>query len=244
MNKIERAVILAAGYGTRLKPLTDHTPKPLLEIKGLRLIESALNALFKNSITEVYVVVGYKKEAFLGLPHEFPGVSLIENPDYAEANNISSLYAAREHLCNALIMDADQLVLNPGVFERDFERSGYLAVRNYGPTHEWTLDVEDGIIVGCTRGGGCEGFRLLSVSLWSGDDGSRLAEDIAHIYKTCGIRDVYWDDVPLFLRAEHYRLGIREVSAGDIIEIDTLKELAALDNNYADITNSITLSDS
>jgi CTP:phosphocholine cytidylyltransferase-like protein len=177
---------MAAGCGTRLRPLTGHMPKPLVPVNGVRLIESSLKALNENGISEIYIVTGYLGEAFSYLPGKFLGVRLIRNPDYAAANNISSLYAAREYLQNAVIMDGDQLINNPAVLSRHFERSAYLAVRNEGKTHEWTLAVENGVIVGCTRGGGSGGLRLLSVSLWSKEDGARLAEDVSYEYAVMG----------------------------------------------------------
>ena len=61
---IERAVIMAAGVGQRLRPVTLTTPKPLVRVRGQRMIDSIVEALHKNGIYEIYVVVGYLKEQF------------------------------------------------------------------------------------------------------------------------------------------------------------------------------------
>lgn len=232
MYRIERAIILAAGSGTRLRPLTIQTPKPLLTVHGVRIIASVIHALRFNGIHEIYIVVGYLAEAFETLRTEFPGVRLIVNPDYQNANNISSLYYAREHLRNTVILDGDQLIRNPAVFQPEFTRSGYFAVPNHGFTPEWTLTVSEGIIRHCVRGGGNDPLQLVSASIWSAKDGARLASDVRDAYCQQQRRDIYWDDVPLFLFPAHYQLGVREVIAGDIVEIDTLAELAALDAAY------------
>ena len=76
-----RAIIMAAGEGQRMRPLTLTTPKPLISVNGVRMIESVINALHSNGITEIYIVVGYLKEQFASLETEF-GVNLIENPLY------------------------------------------------------------------------------------------------------------------------------------------------------------------
>ena len=111
MNRIERAVIMAAGEGNRMHPLTRKVPKPLISVCGERMIDTVIRALRINGITEIYVVVGYRKEDFASLTREYPGLTLIENPDYHRANNISSLHAARAYLENAMILDADQIIV-------------------------------------------------------------------------------------------------------------------------------------
>ncbi len=80
LHRVRRAIILAAGMGTRLLPLTLDVPKPLIPVNGVRIIDSIISALHKNGIFEMIVVVGYRKDAFLSLEAEVPGLKLIENP--------------------------------------------------------------------------------------------------------------------------------------------------------------------
>ena len=133
---------MAAGLGNRMRPVTLKTPKPLVKVNGIRMIDSVIHALHDNGIYEIYVVVGYLKEQFVDLEKEYPGLVLIENSYFDTCNNISSLYVAREHLENVMILDGDQLIYNPDILSPEFERSGYNSVWTDKKTDEWLQTVE------------------------------------------------------------------------------------------------------
>lgn len=223
---------MAAGEGRRMLPVTLHTPKPLVRVNGVRMIDSVIKALRQNKIQEIYIVVGYLKEQFAVLEQEYPEITLIENPDYKSCNNISSLYAAREHLEEAMILDGDQLIFEPAVLHREFERSGYNCIWTSEPTKEWLLSLRNGIACGCSRNGGREGWQLYSVSRWTKQDGKKLKKYLEQEFVVNGNKQLYWDDVALFCHPEEFQLGITEMKRGDIVEIDDLEELAAIDCNY------------
>ena len=114
---------MAAGLGNRMHPVTLTTPKPLVKVNGKRMIDTVIEGLHNNGISEIYIVVGYLKEQFAPLVTEYPGVRLIENPYYDTCNNIASLYVARDHIENAIILDGDQIIYNPDILAPEFERS-------------------------------------------------------------------------------------------------------------------------
>lgn len=232
MHQASKAIIMAAGKGERMHPVTEKTPKPLIRVKGQRMIESVIEALRRNGITEIYIVVGYLKEQFEELAEQWPGVQLIENPYYETCNNISSLYAAREYLENCMILDGDQIIYNKKILTPFFERSGYNAVWTDEETGEWLLTVEDGIVTGCSRTGGKGGWQLYSISRWSEEDGRRLRAHLELEFEVRKNRQIYWDDVALFCHPEEYQLGIHPMQKSDIIEIDSLEELALADDTY------------
>lgn len=235
MNRVERAIIMAAGKGTRMRPVTLHTPKPLVKVNGKRMIDSVIEALHKNGISEIYIVVGYLKDQFEILPKEYENVKLIENPFYDTCNNISSLYVARDYIENAIILDGDQIIYNEKILAPEFDRSGYNAVWTDDETEEWLMTVEKGIVTSCSRTGGKGGWQLYSVSRWNEADGKRLKHHLELEFNEKYNRQIYWDDVVMFCHADEYELGICPMNADDVIEIDNLEELIALDGSYKDM---------
>ncbi len=233
MNQAKRAIIMAAGLGNRMRPITDTVPKPLVQVQGRRMIDTILSALHQNGIWEIYVVVGHLKEAFASLPEENPGLKLIDNPDYLTCNNISSLYYAREHLEDVVILDGDQLIRDPAILAPQFERSGYCCIWREDPTDEWVLSLKNDVVTACSRTGGDHGWELHSVSFWSKEDGARLCCQLEEEYVKKKNTDIYWDDVALFCHPEDYALGIRPIPAESLQEIDSVEELRAVDPTYS-----------
>ncbi len=232
MHRVKRAIIMAAGTGSRMRPVTLTTPKPLVRVNGQRMIDSVIRALQQNGIFEIYVVVGYLKEQFFPLEQEYQGLKIIENPYYDTCNNISSLYVARDHLEEAVILDGDQLIFDPAVLEPEFSLSGYNSIWTDGETQEWLQQVENGRVVSCSRTGGKGGWQLFSISRWTAEDGRRLKKHLELEFCEKQNRQIYWDDVAMFCHREEYCLGIRPMEAGDVMEIDNLEELAAMDSSY------------
>lgn len=232
MHRVQRAIIMAAGLGNRMRPVTLTTPKPLVKVNGIRMIDTVIEGLHQNGIYEIYVVVGYLKDQFVGLEQEYPGVQLIENPYYDTCNNISSLYVAREHIENAIILDGDQIIHNERILASEFYRSGYNSVWTSEETDEWIQTVKDGIVTVCSRVGGKCGWQLYSISRWTAEDGRKLKKHLELEFEQKHHTQIYWDDIVMFCHPEEYQLGIFEMKQDDVIEIDSLEELISLDNGY------------
>lgn len=232
MHRVERAIIIAAGLGNRLRPITLTTPKPLVKVKGIRMIDTAIEGLHNNGIYEIYIVVGYLKEKFAELEKMYYGVKLIENPYYDICNNISSLYVARNYIENAIILDGDQIICNPQVLAPEFERSGYNSIWTEEETNEWLQTVENGIVTSCSRKGGNKGWQLYGISRWTAEDGRKLKHHLEIEFEYKKNWQIYWDDVVMFCYPTEYQLGIHPMNKGDVIEVDNFSELIALDDSY------------
>lgn len=239
MYTVERAIIMAAGKGNRMNPVTLYTPKPMVKVNGKRMIDSVIDALHKNGIEEIYVVVGYLKECFQELLEKYENIQLLENPYYESCNNISSLYVAREHLENSIILDGDQLIFNANILRRTFEKSGYNSVWIENETDEWLQEVENGKVVSCSRTGGKNGWQLYSISRWNAEDGKKLKHHLEIEFEEKKNRQVYWDDIPMFIHHDEYNLGVFPMENSDVVEIDSFNELVMIDSSYKEMGDHI-----
>ena len=230
MAEIENAIIMAAGLGTRMRPLTYKTPKPLIRVAGKPMVESVIEGLHQNGIYDISIVVGYLAEQFNYLGEKYPEVKLINNPYYNQYNNISSLYVARNELKNTVILDGDQLVMNPKLLKREFTHSGYAGAKIGQFTDEWIMHPDqDGKILQCDRSGNDHGWRLYSLSKWQAEDSLRLKDYLEEEFEQAHHYDIYWDDIAMFDYFDEFSLYVMPITANDIIEIDSVDQSKQVD---------------
>ena len=228
--RAKRAIFIAAGFGTRLVPITFNTPKPLVRVHGSRIIDSLIDACLQAGITEIYIVRGYLAEQFDQLLYKYPMIKFLENPVYNEANNISSSMVARYMLSNAYVFEADLLLSNPKIIKKYHYTSNFLGIRKER-TDDWCFMEKNGVITE-EKVGGENCWQMVGISYWNEMDGHKLSQDIADVYASPGGKERYWEQVPLVYRKEHYAVEIRECFDEDIVEIDTFRELKIIDKTY------------
>ena len=228
--RVKRAVFIAAGFGSRLVPITFNTPKPLVRVHGKRIIDGLIDACLLAGINEIYIVRGYLAEQFDQLLYKYPMIRFLENPIFNEANNISSSLVARYLLSNAYVFEADLLISNPRIIKRYHYTSNFLGIRKER-TDDWCFTVKNGIITE-EKVGGKNCWQMVGISYWNENDGHKLTQDIADVFSSPGGKERYWEQVPLVYRKENYSVEIRECFDSDVVEIDTFRELKEIDKTY------------
>lgn len=118
-----KAVILAAGYGNRMRPLTDHIHKTLLKIAGETIIDRILSGLSENRVSEVVLVTGYRAselEAHVLSRHPHLHFTFVRNERFRETNNIYSMALAFEQadIDDDILLIESDLVYEPSVISR------------------------------------------------------------------------------------------------------------------------------
>jgi len=228
--KVIRAIFIAAGLGSRMIPITLNTPKPLIRIKGVRIIDTLLDALYAVGIKDIIIVRGYLGEQFDQLKYKYPSIKFIENPLYNETNNISSMMRARFKIQNSYVIDSDLYLKNPKLITKYQYTSNYLGIpTDY--TDDWCFKTNKGVIkkIGV---GGKKCHQWIGISYWNKADGKKLAGHIKHLFEIPGGKECYWDQAPLEYFKKEYTVEVRECSFDDIIEIDTFNELKNIDSTY------------
>lgn len=229
--RAKKLIFLAAGMGTRLRPITLSVPKPLVRVHGTPIICSAIDAAIAAGIEDIYIVRGYMGEIFDQLLYKYPQLHIIDNPEYSVTNNISSAMAAREFLQDAYIMEADLLINNPKVIRKYNYTSNCLGVP-VEKTDDWcVLSKGDGRAIQLVKGGeNCH--HLFTIYYWNAEEGAKLAGHLEEVYNSEGGKDLFWDITPMNKFTDEYYVEIFECTFDDISEIDTYRELTEVDPAY------------
>lgn len=228
--RVKRAIFLAAGFGSRLVPITLNTPKPLVLVNGKRIIETLLDAVVKAEIKEIYIVTGYLSEQFEILKKKYPQIKFIENNMYNEANNISSAYLVRNLIKNAYVLESDLYLYNPKLIRKYEYHSNFLGYY-VDRSDDWCIEVKNGIITK-EKVGGINCYQMVGISYYDENDGQNIEKDMEEVFKSPGGKEKYWEQVILDVCKKNYNIYLRECQKEDIIEIDTFNELKAIDPTY------------
>lgn len=229
--RVKKAVIMAAGFGSRMMPATADRPKPMVTVNGVRIIDTLLDALTGVGITDITLVRGYKKERFDELLGKYPFLKLVDNDIYDSTNNISSAMAVLEEIDGCYLCEADLYITNPGIITKYQYASNILGSYSL-ETDDWSFRLDNGYITQY-RKGNTYCYNYYGISYWTPEDSAKLRADFQQVYEEePGGRDYFWEFIPLVLRKERYAVEIRQCSKSDIMEIDNYSELAQLDPTY------------
>lgn len=231
--RVRRAIFMAAGFGSRMVPITLNTPKPLVRVHGVRLIDTLLDACVAAEIEEIYIIRGYLGEQFDLLLSKYPQIKFIDNPEYNLANNIVSILCARDKLSSAYVLEADLYLRNPSLITKYQYSSNYLGIP-VKRTDDWCITTKGGYISESKHGGEGENlFQTIGISYWTKEDGEKLFDHVKAVCEMPGGRERLWGFVPLTAFHKEYKVSVRPCKFEDIVEIDSFKELKELDPTYA-----------
>lgn len=218
--------MMASGMGTRMRPLTENVPKPLIQVAGVPMIETVIAGLELRGVSIIYVVVGYLGEQFEYLAHKYPNVRLINNPDFAMVNNISSIYYAcgvmKDRDC--FICEADLYVADQSIFKADLRQSCYYGKMVQGHSEDWVFDLDEKDCISRVGKVGDNQFNMVGIAFFKQREVNLLIDAVQEAYYREGYEKLFWDDV-VNEYLQQLQLKIQPVHESQIVEIDTIEEL-------------------
>ena len=229
--QVKRAIILAAGFGSRMMPATADRPKPMVSVNGVRIIDTLLDAFAAVGITEITIIGGYRFDKLKDLQEKYPFVRLVENQEYDKTNNISSALLSFDTLHDGCYFcEADLYISNPHIITKYQYASNILGSYSM-ETDDWSFKMADGYLTDY-RKGNTYCYNYYGISYWTAEDCEKLKKDFVEVFNEPGGKDYFWEFIPFVLRKENYRVEIRPCRKQDVMEIDNYYELAQLDPSY------------
>lgn len=190
---VDNAIILAAGLSSRFAPISYERPKGLLRVRGEVLIERQIEQLKAAGVTDIVVVVGYKKERFFYLEDKY-GVKIVINNEYAVRNNNSSLMLVRELLGNTYICSSDNY-FEENPFESHVWKAYYSAEYAEGHTDEWCLKTGTHDRIRSVEIGGENAWYMIGHVFFDKEFSTRFREILEDEYDLPQTRDKLWEDL-------------------------------------------------
>ena len=233
--RVSNAVIMAAGLSKRFAPISYERPKGTLRVRGEVLIERQIRQLHEAGITDITVVVGYKKEYFFYLAEQF-GVTIVVNDAYLTRNNNSSLWRVRKRLGNTYICSSDDyFTSNP--FEPYVYKAYYSAQYVEGPTQEWCISTGPGDRITGATVGGRDAWTMLGHAYFDRAFSATFTRILEEVYDLPRTAPLLWESIYLD-HVKELDMVIRRYPAGMINEFDSVDEIRSFDPMFMENVDS------
>ena len=184
--KVDGALIIAAGFGSRFVPLTFEMPKGLLEVFGERMIERQIRQLHEVGVQNITIVVGYLKEKFEYLIDKYD-VKLLYNPEYSSKNTLTTIYRAREVLRgrNMYVLSSDNWMRH-NMYHAYEGGAWYSSACMEGETSEWCLDYNKKGRIGSVSVGGIDQWVMYGPAYFSKEFSEKFLPVLEAYYELPG----------------------------------------------------------
>lgn len=225
----KNAIILAAGTSSRFVPISYEIPKSLIKVKGEVLIERQIKQLQEAGITDITLVVGYKKELFFYLKNKY-NISIIINDDYINYNNTSSLIKILNKLENTYICSSDNY-FTENVFLEENEDAYYSAIYKHGETNEYCIQYDDNNFITEVTIGGKNSYIMIGHVYFDKNFSNSFKEILKNEYRDEENRKKLWEDI--YIKYIHtLKMKIKKFPDGIIFEFDSLEDLRNFEPDF------------
>lgn len=229
--RVDGALIIAAGFGSRFVPLTFEMPKGLLEVFGERMIERQIRQLHEVGITDITIAVGYLKEKFEYLIDKYD-VKLLYNPEYSCKNTLATIYRARKVLegRNMYVLSSDNW-MRSNMFHTYECGAWYSAAFMDGETSEWVLSYNKKGRITDVQVGGNNAWVMYGPVFFSKSFSEAFLPLLGKYYRTPGTEQYYWEQVYLD-HVGQLEMDINRQPDNQVYEFENLEELRKFDSRY------------
>ncbi len=233
--RVDGAVFIAAGFGSRFVPLTFETPKGLLEVYGERMIERQIKQLHEVGIQDITIVVGYLKEKFEYLIDRY-NVKLLYNPEYFCKNTLATLYHARKVFAgkNMYLLSSDNW-MRRNMYHTYECGAWYSSVHMPGETSEWCLSYNKKGLITDVHVGGQDAWVMYGPAFFSKGFSAQFFPALERYYRQPGTEQFYWEQVYLDLlkgKKGAPAMYVNRQPDDQVYEFENLEELRLFDPRY------------
>lgn len=234
--KVDNAIIMAAGRSKRCMPLSNYLPKGLFEIKGDTMVERQIKQLHDAGVKEIVLVVGYLKEKYYEMAKNYPGLIVIDNEEWAEKNNISSLYAAKDYIKNSYICCSDNWFAH-NVY-RDYVYDSYYAAKYSDEfiNEDCVKAFDENGYMREVKRGGEKSWYIIGEAFWRKDFSDKFKDYMVKEYYDPEMKYMLWDH----FYAKHIdtlNMKIRKTDDAECKEFDTTEEIIAFNPSFKEFVN-------